>query len=76
MQYNWVSIYIFVNVVEIYNFKAKGSAINVATLCLGNISKGSWIDNKKKTILYGNVYDFSVDYDSIDIDVLQIFLNI
>ena len=26
------------------------------------------VDNMKKTGLYGYVYDFSVDYDSIDID--------
>ena len=31
--------YMFVNGVEVYNFKAKDSEINAASLCLGNVSK-------------------------------------
>ena len=31
--------YMFVNGVEVYNFKAKDSEINAAPLCLGNVSK-------------------------------------
>ena len=30
--------------------------------------KGFLVDNIKKTGLYGYFYDFSVDYDSIDVD--------
>ena len=41
--------------------------IIVAPLCLDNVSKDFLVDNKKKTGLYGYVYDFSVKYDSIDV---------
>ena len=34
-------------------------------LCLGNISKDWSVDNMKKTGFNGDVYDFSVDYDSV-----------
>ena len=37
-------------------------------MCLGNILKYFTVDNMNKTVLYGYVYDFSVDYDSIDAD--------
>ena len=59
---------IFVNSVKIYKLKVKDSKINAAPLWLGNASKDFSVDNKKKTGLYGYVYDFSVDYDSIDVD--------
>ena len=65
---------LFVNGIEILKFKAKNSE-NVATpLCLGNISKDFSVDNiKKKTVLNGYVYDFSVDYDAIVVnDILDI----
>ena len=35
---------------------------------MGNVSKDFSIDNMKKTGLYAYVYDFSVDYDSIDVN--------
>ena len=50
----------------IHKFKAKGSKINAAPLCFGNVSKDVSTDNVKKTGLYRYVYDFRVDYDSID----------
>ena len=37
---------LFVN--EIHNFKAKDSEINEILLCLGNISKDFFVDNRKK----------------------------
>ena len=61
--------YISVTGVKIYKFKAKDYEINAAPLCLGNVSAY----NMKKTGLYGYAYDFSVDYDGIDVpDVLDI----
>ena len=60
--------YIFVNDVDIYNFKATYSELNAAPLYLGNVSKGFSADNMKNTELYGYIYHFSVDYDSIDVD--------
>ena len=59
------------NGTEIYKFKAKDSAIVVSPLCLGNISKDWSIDNMKKTEFNGYVYDFSVDYDSTNVDDIK-----
>ena len=59
----------FLNGTEIYNFKAKDSAIVATPLFLGNIYKDWSADNmKKKTGFDGYVYGFSVDYDATDID--------
>ena len=61
--------YLFVNGVEMIKFKAKNSEIVATSLCLGNISKVLSISNmKKKTGLYGTVYDFIVDYDAISVE--------
>ena len=60
--------YTCVNSVEIYNWKAKNSEISADLLCLRNCSKHFLVDNIKKTGLYGCFYDFSIDYDSIDVD--------
>ena len=67
LHYNVVDNYILVNVVEIYKFIAIDSEINAAPLWLDNFSKDFLPDNVKKTGLYGYVYDFTVDYDSIDV---------
>ena len=73
MLYYDANFYLFVNVVEIYKFKAKISKVNGARSCLGNVSKNVQADNMKKTGWYGCVYDFSVDYDSIDVaDILDV----
>ena len=39
--------YLFVSDVEIYKSKAKDSEINVASLCLGNVSKEFSADHMK-----------------------------
>ena len=73
MHYNGANSYLFVSGTEIYKFKVKDSEIVPASLCLGNISKDWSVDNMKKTRFSGYVYDFSVDYDSIDVgDILDI----
>ena len=41
--------YIFFNDVKIYKFKARDSEINLAPICLGNISKDFSADKVKKT---------------------------
>ena len=71
LHYNGANSYLFVNGTEIYNFKAKNSEIVATPLCLGNISKGWSVDNIKKTRFNGYVYDFSVDYDSTDVDDIK-----
>ena len=71
LHYNGANSYLFVNGTEIYNFKAKDSEIVASSLCLGNISKDWSTDNMKKTGFNGYVYDFSVDYDSTDVDDIK-----
>ena len=73
LHYNGENSYLFVNGKEIMKFKAKDSEINPQELCLGNISKDWSTYNMKKTSLKGCVYDFSVDYDAIEVsDILDI----
>ena len=40
-------------------------------LCLGNISKHWSQDNMKKADFNGYIYDFSADYDSIDVNDIK-----
>ena len=69
LHYNGANSYLFVNGTEFYKFKAKDSEIEATPLCLGNISKNWSLENmKKKTVFNGYVYDFSVNYDAIDVD--------
>ena len=65
LHYNGPNSYLFVNVTEIYKFKAKDSDIVASSLCLGNISRDWSTDNMKKTGLIGYIYDFSVDYNNV-----------
>ena len=65
LHYNGDNSYLFVNGKEICNFKAKDSEIVPFPLCLGNISKDFSVDNMKKTGLYGQVHEFSIDYKAI-----------
>ena len=60
----------FVNCVEIIEFEAKGSKIIPNVSCLWNVSKEFSASNRRKTRLYGTVYDFSDDYGDISIDDL------
>ena len=71
MHYNGSNSYLFVNGKEIYKFKAKDSNIAATPLCLGNISKDWSIVNMKRTRFNGYVYDFSIDYDSPDVDDIK-----
>ena len=68
LNYNRVNSYIIANGVEIYKSNTKHFEKNAAPLCLGNISKDFSVDNMKKSGLCGYVYDFLVDYDSINAD--------
>ena len=67
LHYNGDDSYLFVNGKEVTKFKAKDSEIKANQLTLGSIStsinlSSSDIEDSK---LYGNAYDFSVDYSSI-----------
>ena len=54
--------YLFVNGVQQLKFKTKNSEIARNLLCLGNISTEFSTTKATKTGLFGNVYDFAVDY--------------
>ena len=73
LHYNGLNSYLLVNRFETYQFKAKDVKITEAQLCLANVSKDFSVDNMKRIGLYGCVYDFSFDCDSIDVhDILDI----
>ena len=71
LHYNEANSYLFDNGAEIYEFKVKDSEIVAVPLCLGNISKDWSVDNMKKTVFNGYIYDFSVDYDAIAVDDIK-----
>ena len=71
LHYNGGNSCLFVNGTEIYKFKAKDSKIVASPLCLGIILKDWSIGNMKRTSFNGYIYDFSVDYDAIDIDDIK-----
>ena len=65
LHYNDENSYLFVNGKEELKFKAKFNQIIQKNLCLGNLSH-DWTKNEStKTSLYGNIYDFVVDYRAI-----------
>ena len=71
MHYNGDNSYLFVNGTEIHKFKANYSMIIPNNLCLGNVTKNFSTSNLKRTGFHGYIYDFSVDYDSIDINNIK-----
>ena len=71
LHYNAANSYLFVNVTEIHKFTAKDSMIVPNNLCLGNVSKDFSASNMKKTGFNGYIYDFSVDYNLIDVDHIK-----
>ena len=68
LHYNGDNSYSFVNGRRVTKFKANSSEIIKYRMCLGGLSKDYNRDNRKNTGLYGNLYDFSVDYSAISND--------
>ena len=68
LHYNGANSYLFVDGTEIHKFTSKDSEINPCNLCLGNISKDFSASNTKKTGFNGYIYDFSVDYNPINVN--------
>ena len=67
LHYNANNSYLFVNGKEIFKFKADNENVDFPTqFCLGSISNGFSAAESREVSLNGNVYDFSVVYDSID----------
>ena len=73
LHYNGANSYLFNNGTEIIKFKANDSEMIAHLLCLRNISKDWSVNNMKKTVLKGCVYDFSIDYNAMAVaDILDI----
>ena len=65
LHYNGDNSYFFANGKQELNFKAKDDQIINEKLCLGNLSSEWTTSESEKTGLYGNIYDFVVDYEGI-----------
>ena len=86
LHYNGHNSYLFVNGQKVTQFKANDSVIssaNTSILTLGTLAKPypSGANNRlsskyiNDTKMYGNIYDFSVDYSSIsNEDILKIHI--
>ena len=67
LHYNDDSSYLFINRKEIFKFKANNKNLNFPTqFCLGSICNGFSAAESREVFLNENMYDVSVDYDSID----------
>ena len=67
LHYNADNSYLFVNEKEIFKFKSDNKNVNFPTqFCLGSISNRFSNTESRKVSLNENVYNFSVDYSSID----------
>ena len=66
LHYNGDNSYLFANARRELKFKAKDDQMINEKLCIGNLS-GEWTKSEsEKTGLYGNIYDFVVDYRAIN----------
>ena len=68
----------FLNGKEIFKFKANNKNVNFPIqFCLGSIFNGFSAAESREVSLNGNVYDFSIDYNSIDkSNILNIHKNL
>ena len=65
LHYNSNDSYLFVNGRQELKFKAKMYQLVKAKLCIGNLSDQGTTTESEKTGLYGNIYDFVIDYEEI-----------
>ena len=65
LHYNGDDSYLFVNGKQELKFKAKTDQLVKEKLCIGNLSDQWTASESDKTGLYGNIYDFVVDYEQI-----------
>ena len=66
LHYNGNDSYLFVNGRQELKFKAKDDQLIIDKLCLGSLSNEWTKSESEKTRLYGNIYDFVVDYKAIN----------
>ena len=62
LHYNGNDSYLFVNGKQELKFKAKTDQLVKEELCIGNLSDQWTTSESEKTGLYGNIYDFIVNY--------------
>ena len=65
LHYNGDNSYLFVNGRQELKFKAKNNQLVKEKLCIGNLSDQWTTSESEKTGLYGNIYDFLVDYQAV-----------
>ena len=65
LHYNGDNSYLFVNGRQELKFKAKTDQLVKEKLCIGNLSDQWTASESKRTGLYGNIYDFLVDYQAV-----------
>ena len=67
LHYNGNNSFLYVNDKKVTQFKTKDSEINKEAITIGNISNNQDLseDDIESGKLYGNIYDFSVDYEQI-----------
>ena len=65
LYYNRNDSYLFVNGRQELKFKAKRDQLVKEKLCIGNLSDQWTTSESEKTELYGNIYDFVIDYEEI-----------
>ena len=65
LHYNGDNSYLFVNGRQELKFKAKTDHLVKGKLCIENLSDQWTASESEKTGLYGNIYDFVVDYEEI-----------
>ena len=66
LHYNSDNSYLFANARQELKFKPKTDQLVKEKICIGNLSDQWTASESKKTGLYGNIYDFVVDYKSIN----------
>ena len=62
LHYNGDNGYLFVNGRQELKFRAKTDQLVIEKLCIGILSDQWTASESEKTGLYGNIYDFVVDY--------------
>ena len=72
VNYNVDDSYLFVNDRQELKFKAKTDQLVKEKLCIGNLSDQWTASESEKTGLYGDIYEFVVDYEDI-LDVKTIY---
>ena len=65
LHYNINDSYLFVNGRQELKFKAKIDQLVKEKLCIGNLSDQWTTTESEKTGLYGNIYDFVIDFEEI-----------